>query len=184
MSDQIGKMSPILQGAGTALSVMGNLNRASAYSSMGSQQRQGAELEAQQFEVNAKNAIGASQVGAYEQERQGTIAASRALAVAAASGGGASDPTIVNLMARMAGESHYNAMAALYQGQEQARVMTNQAAVARYGGAVSEYASNQAASAAKFSALTTALTGAGSLYGKYGKGQPGKSNLDPGVEVT
>lgn len=178
MAKQLGETSPILQGAGTALSVMGNWNKANAYSDIGSQQKAGAELEAQQFEANAKNAIGASQVGAYEQERQGTIAASRALAVAAASGGGASDPTIVNLMARMAGESHYNAMAALYQGQEQARVMTNQAAVARYGGEVSKYASEQASGASKFSALSTALTGAASLYGKYGKGQPGKPNLE------
>lgn len=182
MSGQLGKISPVLQGAGTALSVMGNLNKAKAYSSMGTQQTQGAELEAQQFEANAKNAIGASQQGAYEQERQGTIAASRALAVAAASGGGASDPTIVNLMARMAGESHYNAMAALYQGQEQSRAMTNQASIARYGGEVAQNAADTAAGAAKFSALTTAITGAGSLYAKYGKGQPGKSS--PKTETT
>src|SRR5688500_11497475 len=45
-------------------------------------------------------AIAASQRQALEERRQGDLVASRALAVAAASGAGVSDPTVIDIIAR------------------------------------------------------------------------------------
>jgi hypothetical protein len=83
------------------------------------------------------------------------------LALAAASGGGASDPTIVNLMANLAGETQYRKSVELYEGGERAKDL-------RYQGQVRRYEGKEAKRAGKLGAFTTLLTGGTSLYSKYG----------------
>lgn len=168
-------LPPAVKASSTVMSVMGHRQQARAYENAGRQQNLAAQAEAIQLEDNAKTAVGVGQINATEESRLGRLRASRALAVAAASGGGASDPTVVNLIAKIAGESHYRAMADLYAGNDQARSMRNQAAMTRYGGEMAEAEGKQAARASRFAATATALTGAMSLYSKYGKdGDPGR----------
>lgn len=162
----------VMQGAGTAMSVIGGFNKASAYDRIAANQVVGADMTATQLEDNAKTAAGIGQQAAIEQERQGRVAMSRALAVAAASGGGASDPTVMNIISRLAGESHLRAMTALYEGDDQARNMRNAAVMTRYSGEVAATQAKQAASASRFGAFTTAMTGAASMFEKYGKKTP------------
>ena len=109
-----------------------------------------------------------SQRQALEERRIGEITASRALAVVAASGGGASDPTIVNLMSNIEGEAHYRARVALYEGEARARQLRLDAAANRVTGSekletgLRDEMSNQIAAAG------TAFKHGASLYAKYG----------------
>lgn len=87
--------------------------------------------EARQLDAKAGLERASSQREALEERRQGRLAQSRTLALAAASGGGASDPTVVNLMADLAGEGEYRALTALYNGEEEARGLEAQATARR-----------------------------------------------------
>jgi hypothetical protein len=87
--------------------------------------------EAQQYEQNAGLERATSQREAMEERRQARLLNSRALAVAAASGGGVDDPTVVNLMANIEGEGEYRALTALFNGEASARGLENQARAKR-----------------------------------------------------
>lgn len=120
-----------------------------------------ARAEARQLKRKAKLEKAVSQRRAGEAERQGKLEQSRALAVAASSGAGASDPGIINYMAQQAAETNYRKMVALYEGEETDVQLRAQARATREGG-------RQAARAATIGAAGTALSGGASLYSKYG----------------
>mgnify|MGYP001606871182 CR=1 FL=1 len=82
---------------------------------------------ADQLDVQAAQQRAMSQREAIDQRRQARLATSRGLAVAAASGGGADDPSVVNLLADLEGEGEYRALTSLYNGEEQARAKEVQA---------------------------------------------------------
>ena len=100
----------------------------------GHQARDALNYQAQQLKINAGQAQASAQRQAYDIQRQGEIIASNALAHVAASGGGASDPSVVNLIARNAGESAYRQAVALYGGNDEARTMRMQAQGKQYEG--------------------------------------------------
>ena len=77
------------------------------------------------------------------------------------SGGGAMDPTVVDIMGDLAGESNYRKMVALYEGEEQANKL-------RMGAEVSREEGDLAKEAGKIGVLGTALSGGTSLYSIYG----------------
>lgn len=109
--------------------------------------------------------VAASQRVAHEERRQADLAASRALAVAAASGGGVSDPTVVDTLVRIRGEGALRASVALYEGEERARQIRIAGAGAQDFN-VDPTAGYNAAAAGK-------LAKAGlSLYARYGMGGP------------
>jgi len=87
--------------------------------------------EAAQLEVQAGTERAISQRSAMEERRQARLVASRGVAVAAASGGGVDDPTVVNLLADIEGEGEYRALTALYNGEEEARGLEGQAKARR-----------------------------------------------------
>lgn len=89
-------------------------------------------FEAEQLRITAGQEIAASQAAAHEQERQGRLVASRQLALAAASGAGASAPTVVKLMADTAKESSYRAAMSIYAGEDRARALRMSAAGREY----------------------------------------------------
>jgi hypothetical protein len=86
---------------------------------------------------------------------------SRARAVAAASGAGASDPTVTNLMADIDTQGEVNYLNALYSGDTTARGLRTGAATARRTGKAAQ-------SASRINAASTGLGGATSWYAKYG----------------
>lgn len=98
------------------------------------------EFAAQQYAVNAGQAIAASQRDAVEERRTSTLLESRARAVAAASGAGAHDPSVANIVGRIRGEGAYRAATMLYAGEDKARVLRLQAAAKRYEGLTIEEA--------------------------------------------
>lgn len=122
--------------------------------------------------------VAASQRQAGEERRQADLAASRALAVAAASGGGVSDPTVVNILANTRGEGAYRAQVALYEGEERSRAIR----IAGAGAQDFDDGDSIMAGATAAAAGRLARTGL-SLYARYGMGGPGAtpsagSNLD------
>lgn len=147
----------------------------------GIQKQQAAQFQADQLKDNANAAEAAAQRDAAEAARQAQLVMSRSLAVAAASGGGASDPTIVSIIARQAEQGAYNQAAALYQGQSQARVMRLQAKAKEYEGEMT--ALNSAVeSVGSFAKASGSLVGSqarnASLYQRFGGDGP-KIGNDP-----
>lgn len=139
-------------------------------------QRRQAEFdnEAAQLEQNANNAAAVGQRNAQAQDLQTQLVASRALAVAAASGAGASDPTVINTIARINQEGSYRSMMDLYAGEERERAMNYQATLDRYSGGVAASDAGYAEKMSRFGAAATILQSAGtaSLYSRYGAGGP------------
>jgi hypothetical protein len=129
----------------------------------GIQARRMADVEGQQYDVAAGQQIAASQRTAMEQQRQSRLAQSRALAVAAASGGGASDVTVEHVIANIAGEGAYRSAVALFDGEEKARSLRMKGWAARETGASKERAGY-------IQGVSSLLSSGTSLYGKYAQG--------------
>lgn len=145
---------PALMIGGGLLSASGQMTAANA---------KAAELryEADQLDVQAGLKRATSQRQAIDEKRQATLALSRGLAVSAASGGGADDPTVVNALSGIAGEGEYRALTQLYNGEETARGMEAEAAAKRRGASSTQ-------SAGRLSALGTVLSTGASVYDRYG----------------
>ncbi|HEY9063842.1 MAG TPA: hypothetical protein VIO33_02590 [Burkholderiaceae bacterium] len=101
----------------------------------GIQSQQASAFQAAQLRRNASDAIAAGQHQAEDVQKQSDYIASQALATAAASGGGASDPGVVTLLAHNAAEGAYRRQVALYEGQSRGQALDLSAAAKEYEGA-------------------------------------------------
>lgn len=131
-----------------------------------------AEFEASQLEQRAGQTIAASQRSMQDVQRMGRLAESRALALAAASGGGASSPTVVNLIGNLAKEGAYRGAVELYKGEENARQLNLQAAARRFEGEAGLDLGYSRGRAYDTQGQASILSQAGGLFGKYGGGGP------------
>lgn len=104
---------------------------------------QSAEFDAVQYEYLAGQAMAVSQREAEAYQKDAALLASKALANAAGSGAGASDPTVVKIISSINAEGAYRAAVALYSGNEKAKA-TLQAATARRMGGMSAAAARYA----------------------------------------
>lgn len=118
-------------------------------------------MQATQLDAQAKDDRASSQRRGSEERRQAKLAGSRALALAAASGGGADDPSVVNLIAGIEGEGEYRALSALYEGETEARSKEEQAAANRRG-------AKSAKTAGALKAASSIIGAGSSLYDRYG----------------
>lgn len=175
ISNFLQPIAPILQVGGTLLSAYGQrkagVEAEKASTQAASNEQAMAEFEALQHERMAGEAQREAQMRSAEYERQAQILASNALAAAAGSGAGASDPTVVELMSRIAGEGSYRAQLALYEGEKEAR-NRQLAAQARRAGAASSASALIAEGRARTRAGTlaagsTLLQGVGSWAERY-----------------
>lgn len=157
-----------------ALAVAATLVSAAGTIMSGNAARGAANYQAVQYEQQAGQERAASQRQAIEARRQAGLANSTVQARAAASGAGATDPTVLDIESDNAGTGEYNALAALYSGEEKARGLEMQAGATRYQG-------QQARKASLFKAGGTLLSGSynasqigsgQSLFDKYGAGGP------------
>ena len=153
--------------AGTALEIFGVLEQGKIARINADRKRVYQQFNQQEAEKKAGQAIAISQREAGEQRRMANIDASRALAVAAASGGGVSDPTIVRLIANVKGEGAYRANVALYEGEARARQL-------RLAGFTSDFDDRDLVqSGYNLAASATGIKAGLSLYAKYGMGGAG-----------
>jgi hypothetical protein len=164
----------------------------------GRAQQQEAEYVARQNENIAGQERAKSQRIAIEQQREKRLAQSTGQAVAAASGGGALDPGVLDIMGGIEDQGNYNALVALYEGESSARNFESQAALTRWQGSNALAASKMEAAGSRTqgsmarsagnSAFTSSLLKGGgqalssgtSLYSKYG-GTGATSSYTAGV---
>lgn len=144
---------------GNTLNVGGQFMSAFSHLQFGVMARRAADAEAAQLRINAGQAQAASQLAAQDVEQRTKQLASRALAVAAASGGGASDPNVVNAISSIAGEGAYRKAVALYQGEERARELEGAADAAQYRGRATQFGEGLTAVGGAIGATASGLRG-------------------------
>lgn len=171
-----------MMAVGTLMQFSGQRQQAKAAEVQGQQAVQSAEYTAVQQEQNATQEIAAAQRQAHEEKRRAKLIASRALAIAGASGGSASDPTVVNMLADLEGEGAYRASVAIYEGEERARQMRQGAATSRYEGQIGMQDAQSRSRAYKTMATGSLISGASSLYSKYAGGGVGAQQPPAPVE--
>lgn len=160
---------------GTIAQVGGALAGGLSHLQFGMQAQAAAEFQAAQLRQNAGQAQAASQRTAMDVDKQAAYTASAALATAAASGGGASDPTVVNLIAKNAGEFAYRKQVALYGGDDKARLDNLTASAKEFEGGNVMRNSMAVAGSQLFGADTTLIKGmakGASMYERFGGGGP------------
>ncbi len=168
----------ILNAVATGIQAGSRVNTGQQQIEYGETLRQAAQFEADQLREQSGDAIAAAQRRAWSEERQARYVASETLARAAASGGGASDPTVVNLIAKQAEEGAYRAQVALYDGNARARQLQRQALAREYEGASRKASAEGAGRASMLGAGATLVTGFAkdsSLFQRFGGDGPPKT---------
>jgi hypothetical protein len=168
-------MATALMVASTAIGTVGSLVGASASASAakdeGKAQEAMAEYHASQLRYKAGQERASSQKAAEGERRRGKLAQSRAKAVAAASGGGATAPTVMDILGRLRGQGEYNAQVALYEGEEAAKGLEGQADAAiaqgKYARAAGDYRSKFTKRMSYVQAAGNLAEGASTFYSKY-----------------
>jgi hypothetical protein len=131
-----------------------------------------AEFEARQAEHLAGQAVAVSHAEAFEQRKMAALMSSRTLALAAASGAGSSDPTVVDIIGNIYAEGAYRSALAMYEGEAEARNLGIAAQARRLSGKSGASASltqgKSVAKASNMNMFSTILSGAGSFAENYG----------------
>jgi hypothetical protein len=153
----------IMKGVGSVLEIEGHRQAGESAKLTGQRRNVAAQFQAVQLEQQAGQSVAASQRVALEEKRKANLFASRALALAGASGGGASDPTVVRIIASIVGEGSYRAAVAHYRGEDEARKLRTGAKVARYQGALAEMAGLEEQTAHEIGGFAAALSGGASF---------------------
>lgn len=139
--------------AGTAISAVGTL-------ASGVQAKKKADYEAKQQERMAGEARAVGQHNALARRREQELVESAALATAA-SQGGASDASVIDIFGDIAAEGERNVLTETYKGETQARQLEVGAHLTRFGG-------KQAMTAAMFDAAGSLLTGGSKIFQRHG----------------
>jgi len=121
----------------SGLEMIGGLIGAAGTLASGIAANNQAKSEALAMEAQGREEFAASQRDAEVKKREGRIAMSRQQAVAAASGGGADDASIIKLMTRTASESDFNARTVMYGGEQRKRGLFDSAKNRRTSGQAS-----------------------------------------------
>lgn len=127
------------------------------------------ELEAVQQEREANASQAESQRQAINERKRANYMASRALAVSAASGAGASTPTTEKIIGDIQSEGDYRVLSALYSGDTDAELSRYAANVSRSDASTLRRAGSARKRGAYMNAGSTILGGASDFYSKYGK---------------
>jgi hypothetical protein len=162
-----------MQAAGVFMQMWGALESGRMARIQGERARLAAEFSAWQAEQEGGLAIAISQRQAEEERRKAGFLASRALAVAASSGAGVSDPTMIDILTKTRGEGAYRANVALYEGEARARQLRLDAAAGRLSGAQAAVEGAERQLGYGLGAVGTGVRGVASLYARYGQNGPG-----------
>lgn len=154
---------------GTGMDVYGNLDAGRGAASEGARRKVEAQFAKQQSDEDAIAVFASAQRNAFEENRKADLVQSRALAVAAASGGSASDPSIVNMISQIHGEGVYRAGIALYEGEAKARKLRVQGEAYALEGDNAAVAGLNRQQAYRVKAIGSTAKGVASLYSRYGK---------------
>lgn len=148
-----------MSGIETALLIGGSLLSAGGTIVSGLSQSSALKAEAAAKERQAGEVQAQSQRDAIERRKEADLLLSRQQAVAASTGGTATDTGVLNLMADTAAQGSYNVATSIYEGNSAAAGLLDQAAISRMQ-------AKQATMAGFINAGSTMLSGFSS-YQKY-----------------
>ena len=204
-------LAPVIRVASTVFSLVGGLQQAASAEAQASQQQQIFEMQSEQnrliaernalileeqakfnaanLEIQATAEQALSQRKFLDEKKRKRLALSRVTALSSASGAGALDPTVLNIMGEIEGEGEFNALSALFTGDSLATSLKNQAAltlhtgkqqaeltrfqgrttsdILQFQGSAAAFEGSSRGAALRTSALTTAATSGVSLLNKY-----------------
>jgi hypothetical protein len=163
----------------------GRVNLSQQQAAFGANLQAAAEFTAVQLEKQASDAMASAQRRAWNEDRATKYLASETLARAAASGGGASDPTVINIIARQAEEGAYRQQVALYEGASRDQVLRLQAMAKRFEGGSQRAAKEGEARGTMFGAgtnLLKSMEAGSSLYKRFGGGGP--EGVSSGLDLS
>lgn len=159
----MGQFAIPLMIASTIMSASSSAQAGQQAEKAGQAQQTAANYQADSAEQNAGQQRAASQRVAQARRQEATLAASRAQAVGAASG--TVDPRIE---ADIAGQGEFNALSALYEGEEAARGLETDAALARFQGRQMAQAGGAKKAAYQTEALSSLAMGGYKAFGGGG----------------
>jgi len=144
-----------LKVVGTAVTVMSVVKAGQAREAM-------ADFDEEQLKSQGLHEKALADKQALEERRKAKLLESKAIARAVAGGAMATDPGVLDITTDIAEEGEYNALMALWEGEERAKGRRTQAAAARMEG-------KEIKRATKTKAISTAISGAGSAYSSWAK---------------
>ncbi|KKK90041.1 hypothetical protein LCGC14_2727060 [marine sediment metagenome] len=100
----------------------------------GNEAKKRGDIDARELRKRASARRAAGHREAEEEQRNAELAYSRALAIAAASGGGVSDPGVVKIFADLQAEGDFRVLSRLYAGEDEAQGIEYRADVAQREG--------------------------------------------------
>ncbi len=150
--------------ASTMMQAKNTLAAGKAEQRAGLARQQALEHQAKQARQNAGQERASSQRAASEQRRQARFLSSRALALAAASGGGAGG-SVENILGDIGAEGEFRALTEMFTGEERARHLETQADALIFEGNQERRAGDIARRASKGRAFGQVLSGAGKAVG-------------------
>ena len=165
--------------AGTALSTAAAIQQGRQAEAAGKARQQAAEAEAARLRIQAGQERALSQRQALGKRREARLRASRAQAVAAASGAGALDPDVVNRLGNIEGEGTFQALMALAAGEDRAKGLTSRADLRQFEGAAARAEGRARRNTAFLRAGGSLLSSVGTFAGKFG----GKGDNRPGIRA-
>jgi hypothetical protein len=167
--EQIANYLPYAQqGAATLMSARAYEAEGKAQQQAGEMANAAAKFEARQMRTQAGQEQAVAQREAENRLRESALLMSRAQAVAAASGGGALDPTVLRIIGGLAAEGELAAATERYNGDERARQLKLAAVGREYEGVQAKYSGDVARSVGKWRAQNTLLQGAASMASAWG----------------
>lgn len=129
----------------------------------GQQQKAMADYQAQQLDQQAKDRMAVATRDAEQEAKKKDALLSRQTALAASSGGGVQNQSVLKLLEDTEAQGTFNANSAIYGGQSDASGLRSQAAVSRAEGKAAQTGSY-------LGAAGTLISGFGSAYRtKYGR---------------
>lgn len=124
--------------------------------------KRGADFEAKQMETQAGQERASAQRRAREDRREKRLIQSRAQALSAASGGGAVDPSVVDIIGDLEEDGEYRALNSIWEGEDRARGLTTGAKQRRKQGRF-------ALTSGLMGSAGTILDGSSSMYKRFGR---------------
>ena len=166
--------------AGSGISAAGSLAsgdaEGQASTALAAYERQAGRMQQLAAQKAANEALATASQAGYQESIEKRLVASKAQAIAAASGGSASDTTVQNLQAGIENLGSYNKLAKLYEGETRAQGLEYEGALAEIEGrnraAIQEYGGEVAKRRSRQKALETIVGGGTDAFSKYGKYLP------------
>lgn len=146
---------------GMALGAVGSGISAAGTLAGGKMAKQASQFEAAQLTNEGQTAVASSQRTMQEQQRKTGLVQSTLQARAAASGAGATDPTVLQVGQQIAGRGEQNSLMDLFEGQNRQSQYAGEAEGRLYSGEAAEMGS-------ELGAAGTIAGGIGGMFQKFG----------------